>query len=119
MLDLKRVCFCRHLNVFISYLFCVSGTMIYYLMRSSSPCSRTVLHIGCVSARTIQAPTTAWPSHIFIIVIHSRPTWLIDISPFSDKCDGYFQICDWYFQMLLIFSDLNDIWAHLKANFVR
>ena len=50
---------------------------------------------------------------------HSRPTWLIDISPFSDKCDGYFQRCDWYFQMLLVFSDLNDIWAHLKANFVR
>ena len=39
--------------------------------------------------------------------MHSRPTWLIDISPFSDKCDGYFQRCDWYFQMLLVFSDLN------------
>ena len=38
---------------------------------------------------------------------HSRPTWLIDVSPFSDKCDGYFQRCDWYFQMLLVFSDLN------------
>ena len=38
---------------------------------------------------------------------HSRPTWLIDISPFSDTCDGYFQRCDWYFQMLLVFSDLN------------
>ena len=33
--------------------------------------------------------------------------------------DGYFQRCDWYFQMLFVFSDLNDIWAHLKANFVR
>ena len=32
---------------------------------------------------------------------------IIDISPFSDKCDGYFQRCDWYFQMLLVFSDLN------------
>ena len=39
--------------------------------------------------------------------LHSRPTWLIDISPFSDKCDGYFQRCAWYFQMLLVFSDLN------------
>ena len=38
---------------------------------------------------------------------HGRPTWLIDISPFSDKCDGYFQRCDWYFQILLVFSDLN------------
>ena len=51
--------------------------------------------------------------------LHSRPTWLIDISPFSDKCDGYFQRCAWYFQMLLVFSDLNDMWGHLKANFVR
>ena len=49
---------------------------------------------------------------------HSRPTWLIDISPFSDKCDEYFQRCDWYFQMMLVFSDISDIWAHLKANFV-